>query len=125
LVILRLYPARYADAAWMIPILALGLWHTLLYTTTMPVLFSLGKSSYNAAGNAAYCVAILAGIPIGFHFFGLLGAVVAVAAGDLPLYVVTQYGAVRERIRPLTQDAQLTGVFLGFLAIDFVLRRVL
>jgi O-antigen/teichoic acid export membrane protein len=124
LVILKLYPARYADAAWMIPILALGLWQTLLYTTTMPVLFSLGKSSYNATGNAAYCVAMLVGIPIGFHFFGLRGAVVAVAAGDFPLYLVTQYGAVRERIRPLAQDLQLTGAFLGFLGIDFALRRM-
>ena len=123
LIILKLYPARYSGAAWMIPILALGLWHTLLYTTTMPVLFSLGKSSYNAAGNAAYCAVMLAGIPLGFHFFGLLGAVIAVAAGDLPLYVVTQYGAVREGVRPLWQDLQLTAAFVALLGLDFALRR--
>jgi O-antigen/teichoic acid export membrane protein len=123
LLILGLYPLRYADAAWMIPVLALGLWHTLLYTTTMPVLFSLGKSSYNAAGNAVYCVAMLGGIPLGFHLFGMQGAVIAVAAGDLPLYLVTQYGAVREGVRPLWQDLQLTGVFLALLGVDYMLRH--
>jgi O-antigen/teichoic acid export membrane protein len=123
LVILKLYPARYAYGAWMIPILALGLWHTLLYTTTSPVLFSLGKSSYNAVGNAGYCVAMLTGIPLGYHFYGLLGAVIAVAAGDLPLYLVTQYGATREGVRPLWQDLQLTTAFLAFLGAFYFLRR--
>ena len=125
LIILKLYPGRYSGAAWMIPILALGLWHTLLYTTTSPVLFSLGKSSYNAFGNGAYCVAMLAGIPLGFHYYGLLGAVIAVAAGDLPLYIVTQFGAVREGIRPLWQDLQLTLCFLALLALDYIARRAL
>lgn len=125
LIILRFYRHNYAGAAWMVPLLALGLWHTLLYTTTSPVLFSLGKSKYNAVGNAAYCVAICAGIPIAFHFYGLLGAVIAVAAGDFPLYLVTQFGATREGIRPLWQDLQLTAAFLGFLLLDFSLRRYL
>ena len=131
LVILKLYPARYSYAAWMIQILALGLWHTLLYTTTGPVLFSLGKSTYNAFGNAAYCVAMVVGIPLAYqgwgthHGWGLEGAVIAVAAGDLPLYVVTQFGATREGVRPLRQDLMLTGAFLLMLAIGFGLRRAL
>jgi O-antigen/teichoic acid export membrane protein len=107
----------------MIPILALGLWHTLLYTTTQPVLFALGKSSYNAVGNAAYAVAMGVGIPLAFHFFGLFGAVIAIAAGDLPLYIVTQFGATREGVRPLSQDMQLTAALLGFLLLDFTLRK--
>jgi O-antigen/teichoic acid export membrane protein len=125
LIILKLYTARYAEAAWIIPVLAAGLWHTMLYNTTRPVLFSLGKSNYNAVGNGAYCVAMLVGIPLGYHFFGLLGAVIAVAAGDLPLYVVTQFGATREGIRPLWQDLKLTAAFLVILLAGFGLRRVL
>ncbi|ADW68902.1 oligosaccharide flippase family protein [Granulicella tundricola] len=123
LLILKLYPVRYHEGAWIIPVLAAGLWHTMLYNTTRPVLFSLGKSSYNAYGNAAYCVAILAGIPVAYHFYGLVGAVVAVAAGDLPLYVVTQFGATREGMKPLWQDLQLTIALLGMIAIFFGLRR--
>ena len=123
-VVKLVYKPAYHDAAWMVPILAAGLWHTLLYQTTSPVLFSLGKSKYNAAGNAAYCAAILIGIPVAFHYYGLLGAVVAVAAGDLPLYVVTQFGAVRERVRPLRQDGLMTLAFLATLAVLFALRHL-
>ena len=109
----------------MIPVLALGLWHTLLYTTTQPVLFALGKSSYNAIGNAAYAVAMGVGIPVAFHFYGLFAAVIAIAAGDLPLYIVTQFGATREGVRPFRQDMQLTAALLGFLLLDFTLRKAL
>ncbi len=120
---LKVYPARYADAGWMIPVLAVGLWHTLLYQTSAPVLFSLGKSKYNAIGNACYCAAILIGIPTAFHYFGLLGAVIAVAAGDFPLYVVIQFGATREGVRPLRQDLMLTLGFLSTLAVEYGLKR--
>lgn len=121
-VVRLVYKPAYYDAAWMVPILAAGLWHTLLYQTTSPVLFSLGKSKYNAAGNAGYCAAILIGIPLAFHFYGLPGAVVAVAAGDLPLYLVTQVGATREGVRPLKQDGLMTLAFLGMLIIFQLLR---
>jgi O-antigen/teichoic acid export membrane protein len=125
LLILKLYDRRYHEAAWMIPILTLGLWHTLLYQTTAPVLFSLGKAQYNAVGNAAYCAGIFLGIPIAFHFFGMFGAVIAVAAGDFPLYLATQFGATREGVRPLRQDLQMTGVFLVILLSCFLLKRLL
>jgi O-antigen/teichoic acid export membrane protein len=120
--LMKLYDPRYRDGAWMIPILALGLWHTLLYTTTSPVLFSLGKSTYSAAGNVAYCIAIVTGVPLAFHFYGMLGAVIAVAAGDLPFYIVTQFGAVREGVRPLWQDLQMTSAFVVLLVLGHLLR---
>jgi O-antigen/teichoic acid export membrane protein len=118
----RMYPARYADARWMVPILAAGLWHTLLYQTTGPVLLSLGKSKYGAIGSGAYCVAILAGIPLAFHFYQLTGAIVAVAAGDFPMYLVLAYGATREGVRTVKQDLALTAGFVALLACEFALR---
>jgi O-antigen/teichoic acid export membrane protein len=122
-VVVKVYPAKYADARWMVPILAVGLWHTLMYQTLGPVLLSLGKSKYGAIGNGVYCFTILAGIPAAFHFYGLVGAIVAVAAGDFPLYVVTAFGATREGVRPLKQDGLLTLCFLALLACEFGLRN--
>jgi hypothetical protein len=89
------------------------------------VLFSLGKSKYSAVGNAGYCTAMILGIPLGFHYYGILGAVIAVAAGDLPLYVVTQFGATREGVKPLWQDLQLTAIFLALVALWIFLKRTL
>jgi biotin transporter BioY len=87
------------------------------------VLLSLGKSKYGAIGNGLYCFTILAGIPIAFHFYGLLGAIVAVAAGDFPLYLVTAFGATREGVRPLKQDAMLTLGFVTLLLCELGLRN--
>jgi O-antigen/teichoic acid export membrane protein len=118
----KMYDRRYHEASWMVPVLALGLWHTLMYATTMPALFSLGKSQYSAIGNALYCAAVITAIPMAFHFFGIFGAVVAVAAGDFPLYLVTVTGASREGISTWRQDLKATVFFLALLSLGLALR---
>jgi len=123
LLITRLYDARYHEGAWIIPVLALGLWHTLLYQTTAPVLFSLGKPQFNAWGNLGYSLMMLIGIPLAFHFFGLFGAVIAIAAGDFPLYVILGIGSARQGVSTFRQDAGLTAVFLALLACGYVLQH--
>ncbi len=125
LLVRTLYDYRYHEAAWMVPIFALGLWQTVLYQTTYPVLLSLGKSKYSAMGNGPYCAAILLGVPLAFHFFGMKGAVIAVAAGDLPFYLVNQIGATRAGIRPFRQDLRMTVVFIFMLLAFFYMRRLL
>ncbi len=85
----------------------------------------LGREAWFAFGNAGYCFAMLGGIPLAFHFFGLTGAVVAVAAGDFPLYVITQFGATREGLKPLWQDLKFTIVFIAFIALNVFIRKAL
>jgi len=89
------------------------------------VLLSLGKSKYNAFGNAIYCFTMMTAIPVAFIKFGLLGAVIAVAAGDFPLYCVFQFGATREGVRPLKQDLQMTLVFIAMLGVEFAARHAI
>ncbi len=119
-----IYDTRYEAATWMVPILALGLWHTLLYTTAGDILFSLGKPVYNAIGTACFCASMFLSLPLAFHFFGLRGGVISVAAGDLPLYIVLSIGAWREKIALWRQDALATLVFLTLLALGFFLRHL-
>jgi O-antigen/teichoic acid export membrane protein len=121
----KVYDQRYHEASWMVPLLALGLWHTLMYATTVPALLSLGKSSYQAIGNAIYCASVIAGIPLGFHFFGMFGAVAAVALGDLPLYFVLATGASREGVSTWRQDLEATGIFIALLGAGFLIKVVL
>ena len=123
--IIKMYDQRYHAASWMVPVLALGLWHTLMYATTMPALLSLGKSQYQAAGNAAYCAAVVIAIPLAFHFYGMFGAVIAVAAGDLPFYFVLVAAASREGISTWRQDLQATGVFLVLLGLGLAVRKAI
>ena len=121
----KIYDRRYHAASWMVPVLALGLWHTLMYATTMPALLSLGKSHYHAIGNVLYCATVVAAIPLAFHFYGMFGAVVAVAASDLPMYFTLVTGASREGVSTWRQDLQATAVFLALLGTGFALRSLI
>jgi O-antigen/teichoic acid export membrane protein len=121
----KVYDRRYHDASWMVPLLALGLWHTLMYATTIPALLSLGKSQHQAIGNAIYCATVITAIPVGFHFYGMFGAVVAVAFGDLPMYFVIATASSREGVSTWKQDVQATGIFMALLSLGFMLKATI
>lgn len=137
-ILLHIYDKRWADAAWIVPVLALGLWHTLLYTTSGDILISLGNSRYNAAGSASYAVTMFALIPLGYHLgpmMGgfwplaarhghLLGGVMGVAAGDFPFYLVITYGLQREKLSVWRQDLLATGIFLVVLSAGYLLKQL-
>ena len=125
LFVTHVYDHRYHQAAWMIGILTVGLWHTMLYSTTNPAILSLQKAHYNAFGYFVYCICLYLALPLGFHWLGMTGAVVAVAVADLPMYFVALYSAYREGIRLFAQDAWLTLAFLAALIGALALRSSL
>ncbi len=114
--ILILYRKEYIAASWMMPILALGIWHTTLHNMMGSCLLAVGKSQYPAMGNLLTFINLCIAIPIGYHFKGNLGAVIAVALGDLPTYAATNYGLWREGLTCFWQDIQLTALLVGVLA---------
>jgi O-antigen/teichoic acid export membrane protein len=120
--VFHLYDHRYRAAAWMVGVLAAGLWHTTLYSTLSPAILALSKAHYNATANLVYCISIFTLIPLGFHYYGIVGAVAAVAVGDLPIYFVVLYAAFRENVDTLLQDALMTVAFVVTLACALALR---
>lgn len=131
MVVNTLYDERYKDAAWILPILALGIWHTTLYSTMSPALLALGKPVYGTIGYFLQLISISIGLPLGYSLgkvvFGpeqgqMVGAVLAVAVGDLPFYGATMYGLWREKLGCLKQDIWTTAVFLSLLAVVLGIR---
>ncbi|HWE53387.1 MAG TPA: oligosaccharide flippase family protein [Bryobacteraceae bacterium] len=108
----HIYDSRYHQASWMVPILALGLWHTLLYATTNACLFAVGKPQYVVAGYFFSALVVLGVTPFAFHQWGLLGFVWTVAFSDVPMYFVNLFGLGREGMYPALQDARATLLFL-------------
>ena len=121
--ILHVYDKRYHQAAWMVVILACGLWHTLMADTLSPVLLSIQRAHYQTIAMAAYCATLFTALPLGYHFFGMPGAVIAVAASDFPVYVVNSIGMVSEGLSVLRQDLKLTLLLLAIVAAGFFLRH--
>jgi O-antigen/teichoic acid export membrane protein len=117
LLILFLYDKRYEQAAWMLPLLAIGVWPNMLSQTIDQALYAIGKPSYASVGNLFRFLYNVIGIPLGFAQFGIMGAIIVVALNDVPFYVVIAFGLVREGLSSLNQDVKATLIFVGLLAI--------
>ncbi len=115
MVIRFLYDSRYEQAAWMFPVIALSLWHTVLYSSMNPCLMGIGRPIYGAIGSAIKFIVLIAGLPISYQMFGVAGVIVTISYSDLPAYFVTTYGLQREKIGNLAQDIKATVIFLSLL----------
>jgi hypothetical protein len=57
-----------------------------------------------------------------FHFFGLFGAVVVVAASYLTVYFMIVFTAIRERVSAWRQDLLTAAIFFAILGIGLAVR---
>jgi hypothetical protein len=62
---------------------------------------------------------------LGNNYFGIVGAVAAVAVSDLPMYIVNVFASYREGLGMLRQDGLMTLVFIGTLVAGFAIRHAL
>jgi O-antigen/teichoic acid export membrane protein len=108
LLVLTLYDDRYAQAAWMLPILALGIWPYLLFDTSRQSLVAIGKPNYQAYGQLVKSLHICLGLPVGYYLLGLPGFIIMVALSDVELYSITSYGLWREGLSCWRQDLKAT-----------------
>ena len=121
--ILELYDRRYQDAAWMLPILALGIWPNLLTATMLPSLLAIDRPLYAAWGNFfKFCYMVIA-LPVGYFWLGVPGAVIVVAGNDLPLYLVVSCGLWREKLNAIAQDIRATLLLMGLIISIAIVRH--
>lgn len=117
-----LYDDRYTAAQWMLPILSVGVWFSVLLYTSTPISLALGKPAFNTQANCASLIVICTGIPVGYAIAGNLGAVLAVASSDIFSSAVLAFNLHREGIDFTRQNLSYTALFFG-LASAFVLLR--
>lgn len=121
-IIATLYDKRYSEATWMMPILCSGIWFSLLFYTMSPALLAIKKPLYSAQSNLARFIVIGVGLPLAFYRFGNIGAIIAIAIGDFPLYIVNLWGLKKEKLSCISQDIQGTIFFVGILALFLFIR---
>lgn len=125
ILILTLYDQRYEQASWMLPLLSIGIWPLILTDSIGPVLFALGKPKYLAAGNFAKFLYMIIFVPLLYKLAGVFGAVMAVALNDIPIYIIVNYGLVKEKLSLLKQDLWSTLQFIMIIFILIILRLIL
>jgi len=119
-----LYDSRYQDAAWILPLLAFGMWPLLLISTIEGSLLATGKPKYAAAGNLAKFLYMIMILPLSFRLGGQAGVVLAIALSDLPSYAIISIGLSREKLSLLKQDMLLTLILLVSTAFLVALRML-
>lgn len=117
LIIQIMYDQRYQAAGWMLPVLFLGSWFSLIVSLNESTLLGLGQPLYSAAANGLKFAWLLVGFPVGFAKFGALGAIVVVSASDIWRYVPVLFGQVRARFSFAGQDVVATLVMLAIVGL--------
>jgi O-antigen/teichoic acid export membrane protein len=125
LLISALYDSRYADAAWMIPLVALGVWPIILVTTIDGALFALGNPRPSTWGYFYSFIALAGGIWSGYQLFGVVGAVAAVPLSNVPFYAAVAFGLRKEKIACFDHDGYTTALMLLLSALFIATRYAL
>jgi O-antigen/teichoic acid export membrane protein len=125
LAIAILYDARYQAAGWMLPVLILGSWFSILATVNDATLVGLGKPSYTALSNTLKFAFLAIGLPLGFAAAGASGVVLMIALADLCRYAPVLVGLRRERLSFGFQDLSLTLAMFACLVVLEWLRWII
>lgn len=123
LIVSVLYDERYRDAGWMLSLLSLGTWFTILASVNDATLLGLGRPTYSAVANACKLTWLVITLPIGYAAYGIAGAVVAVSLGDACRYAPLLLGQIRERFTFGSQDFLATMTLIALIAFWEVVHR--
>jgi O-antigen/teichoic acid export membrane protein len=102
------YDQRYQAASWMLPVLTVGSWFSILANVSESTLLGLGKPSYGAISNGLKFIFLLIGLPLSVEVYGLVGGIAVIALVDLVRYLPMLIGQKRERFSFARQDVLIT-----------------
>jgi len=119
-----LYDHRYDQAGWIVQILALASWFTVLESTNSAALLARGQAHWTAANSAAKLLGMLALIPVGYALGGFPGAVAGLAISEVLKYAVSAFAVARAGLKGWPQDLRLTGWVLVTAALGWYLTRL-
>jgi O-antigen/teichoic acid export membrane protein len=117
LLIRFLYDPRYQDAGWILSILFIGRWFSMLCNVNESTLLSFKKPVYNAAASGLKFALLLFGLPLTFVKFGIVGAIIFVAVSEGLRYVPLLIGQARERFSFAMQDFVATLLMFGLVGL--------
>ncbi len=103
-----LYDKRYEDATWVLPVLLIGSWFSILANLSDLTLLGIGKPSYGAISSGSRFGFLLLGFWFVSENYGFMGCVIVIALSDLCRYLPTLIGQKRERFWFGSQDFFVT-----------------
>ena len=99
------YDQRYHAAGWMISLLSIGAWISILCNINETTLLGLKQPLYGASANGVKFAWLVVGLPLAYQFSGIVGVTIAVALSDLSRYIPILVGQRRLKFSFGWQDA--------------------
>jgi O-antigen/teichoic acid export membrane protein len=109
-IIHTLYSAAYFEAGWIVSVLAIGAWFSLLEATNSAAILAKGRAGWNSASSVGKIVGMAVLIPVGFSFGDFTGAVMGYAASDLLKLLVSSIATRSVGLRATKQDLGYTAL---------------
>jgi O-antigen/teichoic acid export membrane protein len=125
IVIKLLYDQRYQAAGWMLPVLLVGSWFSVLTVFNESTLLGLGKPIYSALSNSLKFLWLFIGLPFGYAHLGIPGVILVISTADIWRYPATFIGQVREHFSFARQDFACTLAMFVFSCVLETLRSAL
>jgi O-antigen/teichoic acid export membrane protein len=117
-----LYDQRYYAATWMLPVLALGSWFSMVATINESALLGLGAPSYTAIANSVRFLLLAVGLPLSVKFKGLYGGIVTLVLVEVCRYAPVYIGQRRQRFSFGAQDLAITFAMFAMIGVWELLR---
>ena len=121
-VIKLLYDRRYHAATWMLPILVIGAWFSMIAALSESTVLGLGKPSVATAANGVRLILLLVALPVSFAMAGLAGSVFTLAVVEAFRYIPLYIGQKREKFSFAGQDLTFTMLMFAMTAVWECLR---
>ena len=119
-----LYDDRYADAGWMLSLLAIGLIGMRVEIKEQSY-YVLGKSFGLSVASGLRMVTLLFGIPIAFTSYGLQGAIALIALSKFAGWPVAYWLCSREKLLSWRTEAMALLPLLGGVVLGFAIKSLL
>ena len=111
-VVVLLYDDRYIAAAFILPILMMGAWFSILSTMGESFMFGIGRPAHTARAQGIKLAWLVISVPFALTQYGLITAFCCIAAADLFRYSSIMFSQWAEGISFLRQDVVLTALLL-------------
>jgi len=118
-----LYDSRYQEAGWILQLLTIGTWFTLLQSTYGAVHLATGRTPWVAASSAAKVAGIVVFVLFGYEWNGFPGAVLGYALSEWLRYLVLAIGGRLMKLPGRGQDLMFSASVMVSGALGFATAR--
>lgn len=111
--LMLLYDARYHLAAFMLPVLLVGVWFRVLASFADAMLMGCGRPGPGAFANGAKFAIMLIGLPLAMSQANLFAALLVLVLAEVGRWVVLSPVLQREGLATIADDLGLTALVAG------------